>query len=362
MFKAKERKKEPKKRRARGTGSFFRDKKTGRWIGRKIIGRKPDGSPRYVERSGVSQADVVAALEKAAPPGPGATVAQWAEQWLRSLSVRESTLANYTICVRKHIVPAIGGQRVASLTPSQAATFLKSLAKTPDGDGLAPSTVSIIRTAGKALFEAARLDGLIASNPFAMTKRPKLKQKEINPFTAAEVKRIVAELADTPTGPIIALLAAVGCRVGEAGGLDVSDWNARAGTISITKSYSRKFGLGPPKTARGVRTITVPNLARPGIVKAIGDRKDGPLFVTGAGRRFVKQVVQRALARCLKRLKLAPRTPHELRHTVATLQIARGVPLPDIAKFLGDSVTTLTTTYLHPTGKDPGKEMNAIFA
>ena len=49
------------------------------------------------------------------------------------------------------------------------------------------------------------------------------------------------------------------------------------------------------------------------------------------------------------RLGLRRRNPHQARHSVASLAIAAGVPLANVARDLGDTVDTIVSTYLHPT-------------
>ena len=51
----------------------------------------------------------------------------------------------------------------------------------------------------------------------------------------------------------------------------------------------------------------------------------------------------------------------ELIRRVATLMIARGVPLGDVAKYLGDTVETVVRSYLHATGADPADAMDELF-
>ena len=81
---------------------------------------------------------------------------------------------------------------------------------------------------------------------------------------------------------------------------------------------------------------------------------------TGA-RRDVRGLGQtwRAL---LARLGMPYRNPHQLRHSVATAGIAAGVPLPDLAAYLGDRVESLVKTYLHRAGIDPAGVLDRLFA
>jgi site-specific recombinase XerD len=45
---------------------------------------------------------------------------------------------------------------------------------------------------------------------------------------------------------------------------------------------------------------------------------------------------------------MAPLTPHELRHSAATLNLAAGVPLSLVSWLLGHTTSAITQIYLHP--------------
>jgi integrase len=349
--------KKRKGRRARGTGSIFFSDARQVWIGRKVVGKNAKGKPIRVEVWGATQGEVVKKLAAASPPGPDTTVQDWSARWLAGLTVRNSTQASYENQL-SHILKAIGGTKAKDVTPSRVAALLVTLGKS---GSLSPGMVRNIRAVGRGMFEAARRDGLIDVNPFSLTRRPKGGQKEIFPFTPDELRQIIVTGQATGAGKLIALLAAVGCRLGEATGLDVTDWDRAAGTISITKTYSRAFGTGPPKSKNSRRTITVPEIARPILNAAAGNRTSGPLLLSHANSRYAKTSIHKAFERLLRKLKLKNRNVHQLRHSIATALIGAGTPLGDVAKFLGDSVTTIVSTYLHPSGTDPARDLDKLF-
>lgn len=348
-------------RRARGTGSIFFHEGKGRWVGRKVIGKKANGEPLKVERWGDTQREVIAKLEAALPPGEDTTVAAWAARWLSTLTVRPATRANYEEAFAHHLVPAIGHLPVKDVRPSRIEALAAALAK-PAGDrkALHPNTVRKVLGHARTLFAAAVREELIPTNPVAVARKPKGEKTEIDPLPPAELKQVIAAVAGLSAGPLLALLAGTGCRLGEASALDVADWDPKAGTVAITKTYSRRFGLGPPKSKHSKRTITVPVPVRPYLVAAAAGRAAGPLFTSESGNRFIKSLIQRAFTRLLARLGLRRRSPHQLRHSVATMLISDGQPLGDVAKYLGDSVQTVVKTYLHPSGSNPAAALDRL--
>jgi integrase len=159
----------------------------------------------------------------------------------------------------------------------------------------------------------------------------------------------------------LAFLAATGCRIGEAAALDVPDYDPATGRAAITKTWSRDHGTRPPKSVHSRRTIVVPPPAEPAVAHAVGARKAGPLFRSKGKTRFDSAQIHIALQRQLAALGLPrPRNPHAIRHGVATLLVSKGVPLGDVAKYLGDTVETVVRTYVHPAGFDVAAELGAV--
>lgn len=357
-----------KKRGTRGRGSVFPDARRGGFIGKVPVGRYENGSTRYASARGATRAEVVEKMGALGPPGPTVTVRQWAERWLAGLTNRAATRAVYEHSIRKHVLPELGHVRLADLTVSQvkaAAGRWLVLSGRRAGQPLAARTVNHTLDRGATMCAAAAVDGLIGANPFALCPRREVAPKPIDPFAPAELRAVAAAWRLTTCGPLFAFLAATGCREGEGLALDISDYDPDTGSASITKSYHPKFGIGPPKSKQGVRTLTVPAGAtdvREALLHARGTRTRGPLFVTRGGRRIDHSQIYTAFGALLKRLDLRRRSVHKLRHGVATALVSAGVPIGDVAKWMGDSVEMIVRTYLHPSGADVSAAVGAIFA
>lgn len=345
-----------KGRRARGSGAVFFSEARQRWIGRRVVGRTATGRTLYKEVWGKTQAEVMAKLADAGPPGPDVTIAAWAKRWLESVRVRTGTRAGYLNTLDKHALPSLGHLKVKDVTASRIEGFAARL-----GDDLEANTVRKVLSHLRTMFSSAVRDGLLVANPVTIAKKPRGKKKAIVPFTPGELLTIIERAGEFAAGGIIALMAGTGCRMGEALALDVEDFDRQAGTVHIRRTYHRVWGLGDqPKTENGVRKIRVPDPVVAYLVSAAGDRTTGPLFLTGAGRRPSHDLTTDPWHRLLKRLGLADRNPHQLRHSVATSLISEGVPLGDVARYLGDTVETLVKTYVHATGTDPADTLNRL--
>jgi len=335
----------------RGRGTIFWSQSRQCYIGRATI------NGRRIERSAPTQAELVRRLGTAQPPGPDITFAVWAEQHLATLAGRAATLVNYRLAV-SHVAPHLGKLRLADITTYRIETMATALV----AEGLHPNTVRRIVSEVGAVLAAAVREKIIPANPARGARKPKSLPTPIDPFAPAELAAIITAASSRRGTRIVAVMAATGCRIGEACGLDAPDWNPAAGTLSISKTYTLRHGIGPPKSARGVRTIRLPGEAVPAVAASAGNRRSGPLFVTASGKRIPQQVVSMAWRRLLRRIGLRYRNPHQLRHSVATALISAGVPVGDVAAFLGDRVETVVKTYLHPAGADPAAAMSRLLS
>jgi integrase len=139
----------------------------------------------------------------------------------------------------------------------------------------------------------------------------------------------------------------------EATALTAADVDADAKTCRINKAwkYSGDYRpkIGPPKTKKSIRSISLP----PAALEAIDLTARGFLFINGAGnpvraQEFCNGGWKPARDSAMKAgLTKSPRV-HDLRHTCASWMIAAGVPLPIIQQQLGhESIQTTIGIYGH---------------
>lgn len=341
------------RRRPRGTGGLRHDAARGLWVGRVIVGRYPSGKPKYREVTHATQAGCVRLMAAVEPLPATTTLAAFAERWHRDHGGKPATRNQYAASLRKWLVPEFGHLKLSDVTPGR----VEGLAAKMRAEGKEPATVTGVLACLRALLMAALRDGLISRNPVSVARKPKKVKKKIDVFTPGELSRLIAA-ATGHTLPV-ALLAATGMRIGESVALDVTDFDPRAGTVSITKTTS-VHGTGTPKSANGVRTIRVPAAALPSLVAAVGGRAAGPLYRDDRGRRLTDRRCRDAWYPLLVELGLRRRTPHALRHAYCTLSLAAGVPIADLAKYVGDAPLTIMGTYCHPGGADVAAGMERL--
>jgi integrase len=150
----------------------------------------------------------------------------------------------------------------------------------------------------------------------------------------------------------------MGLRMGEALGLRWSDVDLDAGTLRVNRQVQRMRGGGglvfsEPKNASR-RTLELPQRAvealRSHRKKQAGEKlratdygDTGLVFATGKGTPIDAQnIINRYFKPLLKRAELPNIRWHDLRHTYATLLLARGTHPTYVQKSLGHASVQLT--------------------
>lgn len=143
------------------------------------------------------------------------------------------------------------------------------------------------------------------------------------------------------------------------------DWSAVNGdTIQIKQAAVYVPGEGiklkPPKTASGVRSVTVPPMVCDALRRWKAEQNEqrlklgefwhnsGAVFTQWDGQRMHPDTPTRWFDKFLKRHELPHIRLHDLRHTGASLLIASGMDIETVKKRLGHSkASTTLDIYAH---------------
>ena len=148
--------------------------------------------------------------------------------------------------------------------------------------------------------------------------------------------RIAAGLAPSAEHTLISLLALNGLRVPEATGADIEHLGLERGHRTLV--INRKGG----------KVVTIPLAPRTAraIDLAIGERTDGPLFLSPDGRRLDRHGAARIVRRVTRRAGITkPVSPHTLRHAFITAALDAGVPLRDVQEAASHADPRTTIRY-----------------
>jgi len=357
----------PKRNRSRkvanGSGSVYK-RKTGQWQVAITI-RTLDGSSKKITRNATSQRhglmilDELRAENKNLADNPqSVTVTELAEKFLVSFEGETSTLDGYNILLRHHVNPHIGERLTGSLTPLDVQEWVSTLKAVPTG----ATTVQKAYTLLRRVCDWGVSIRLLPHNPCSGIKRPSAKRKPIRPFTIDEVKRILVATKSDRLHALYVVAATTGMRQGELFGLQWQDIDFDRREIRISrqvKDYRGSIILKEPKTAAGIRTISITETTAAALsarrILAEKEKHDSEQVFSSARGMLIRRTLfaKRTWKPLLVKLGLEHRGAHHLRHTAATQMLAAGVPPHIVAGVLGhETAESVMKTYAHFITKD----------
>jgi len=301
-------------------------------------------------------------LEPACAPEPVPTFRAWAQRWLETemrLRCKPSTVEHYERVLRCHWFPALGDVPLTALTREGIKAALARLAGTLRATTISASALTPLQGCLSAAVEA----GLVPGNPAARLGRfvrsDVLPQDRQDPFTREELSHLLAtaEREMPEWYPALLTLARTGLRFGELSGLKPEDLDFRERAVWVCRSVYRGR-VSTPKNGKGRRVDMSRQLAQ--VLQGwltlreaeavVSGRPASPWLFPGPdggplGRDWFSDRVWRPV---LRRAELRARTPHQLRHSFATLLIAQGESLAYVRDQLGHHSIQLTVdTYGH---------------
>ena len=355
------------------TGENIYERRDGRWEGRYICGRKPDGRARYVSVYGRSRAEVQDKIQErqqtnvseAALSGIGQsdlTVNQLFELFLRRANVKRSTYARYKTVIDLHILPWFGKRRVCTLTAKELSAYLREKRRHGNlrtGGALSEKSVRDLAVLIKSALRFAQRELHVYADALNMPLPP-YKQKRVRTFSEPEIQRMEAEMQNTPDRKNLAIVLALcaGMRIGEICALRVFDIDFLASTIEIRQSAQRiqigqktKLLVQSPKSDASKRTIPL----TAGLLRCLKDAVRGlpenAYVLTGCvDKPMEPRTLRYFFDRFQKRCGIQRRNFHVLRHTFATRCIETGADGKSVSEILGHTdVQTTLRLYVHPS-------------
>ncbi|MBS1906189.1 MAG: site-specific integrase [Actinobacteria bacterium] len=295
-----------------------------------------------------------------APSDAHATIEALGKAWLAAhkAAVKPSTYHSDDSAWRIHVEPQWGSRRVGSLRHTEVAAWVAQLSATKS-----PTTVKRCHGVLAAILDGAVRDRRIPSNPARDVKTPRKTAKGKPYLTHKQVERL-AVASRYPD--FVRFLAYTGLRWGEATGLRVKHLDAQRRRVSIEENAVIVNGHvepGTPKTHEK-RSVPYPAFLDDAIKRASSKKRPGDLLwpaleggylspgnaVSGWFAGAVKRVraedikaADDARAKGEDEPPVMPRvTPHDLRHTAASLAISAGANVKAVQRMLGHASAVMT--------------------
>jgi integrase len=293
------------------------------------------------------------------------TLADYLTHWLASRSdLAPTTRSSYEAAIRCNIIAAIGGVRLADLTPLAIEAWLTRLAATHPGAAIKAKAIL-----SSALTDAVRL-GLLPSNP-ARSARFVPPPPPTRPLLdAGEVQRLLDACAPERLGALVVCAALLGLRRGELLGLrwvDV-DLDARRLVVAVQRRYEVGHGMveaTPKADSRRVLVLPMPvvaalrrHQATQATERARAGRAwvdHGLVFANTRGYPHWQDHTSRLLRRVLIRAGLPHRRLHDLRHAIITYLLHAGASIAEVQQVVGHRSLVSTARYAHGLPEPSGR-------
>lgn len=265
--------------------------------------------------------------------------------WVKSLDLPLATLAAHYKVIRSSILKA-------NPRPQETSWFTSST--------LAGSTYNSRLGYLKACGKWAMSKGLLAANPYAGLKPRKTIKPVTQPFSKAEIAKILQGFRDyAPSyAPFVSFLFQTGVRTSEAIGLRWGHVDFDRGLITISESLSRdRTGNGYQKVRKSTKSGNVRQLPMSKPLRALllnmqplESPESGSLVFLSPQSAIIdpNNFRERYWKPVLTKVKVSYRKPYTSRHTMISHAIEQGCPLTGLAYLAGHTSTRMIMdTYGH---------------
>jgi len=215
--------------------------------------------------------------------------------------------------------------------------------------------------------EQAVMNQKISRNPCVGVKLKSIVRQHGDVFDELEIATALNAARGTTMYLPLLLELSTGMRRGEVLALTWDDVNFETKEITINKSayaYKGERKIKPPKTASGIRTLTVSQNLIDELLIAHNDYltnkntyglrfTDSNLVICQEnGRPYHPDSMTTKWCRFVRKNNLKPIRFHDLRHTNATMMIQSGVDYKTVKDRMGHSdISTTLNVYTHRTKK-----------
>ena len=276
----------------------------------------------------------------------------------KSRRLSPNTLRDYGNTFHKFVLFMGNAAEFEAITVSDIRSFLGS------HPHVKAKTVRNYHCSLSALWQWAKLEGIVPTNFVREVKASKADCRVIVPFTPAEIRAMLAvsvkgtgiyhdkevkyKLANAARNKAILLLMLdTGVRAGELVDAKIKDCDLQASRIKV-------FGKG-----RKERIIEFSPITGKAIWRYLAERKDHTqddwLFLTDEGRKMERGTLRLLIARIGERAGVKGAHPHRWRHTFAVMALVNGMDAFTLQTSLGHSSMEMVRRYLNMAQVDMGR-------
>jgi integrase len=283
------------------------------------------------------------------------TVGEWSEPWMAGrVHLKPKTQSSYRSLLVTRVLPAWDSVPLTRIRHSDVVAWVARMRT----ELSASRTRQAYHLLSSMLDDAVK-DNRLIRNPATGVDLPRLPRTERRYLTHQQL----ADQADCggPHRLMVLVAGYTGLRWGELTGLRARRVQALRGRIDVVEAVTEVDGemiFGTPKSHQH-RSVVVPRFLRDQLAEQLaGKAPSDLLFASRAGTPLRVQNFRRdRFDRAAVEVGLAGLTPHELRHTAASLAIASGASVKAVQSMLGHASAQMT---LDRYGHLFGDELDAV--
>jgi len=314
-------------------------------------------------------------------------VEHWKVNWLEK-EVSESTIILRLSSLNNHIIPVLGHLKLNKITTMMLFDLINNLTRKDKQKGeLSNSAKHEVHKVLMSIFKNAVNWSIIKTNPMLGIKAPSQKRKSehtLNVFDENEVKKLLVALQSELEHwkVFITLALATGMRRSELTGLEWKHVDLEKGIINIQQIISKSREGTEIKTPKynSKRVIAIPSniiemlkryklysiKEKEALQHTWSEKEYDWLFYNEHGNHLHPDTPTKWWKRFLTRKKIRHIRLHDLRHTAATLLIAKNVHPKIISERLGHrDISTTMNIYGHTLpsiDRKASEKINDIFS
>lgn len=270
------------------------------------------------------------------------TVDELSADWLarKKQATAQSHYRMLESAYRVHVKPTWGSVAVADIDVVGIESWVTALTRSGSG---ATTVVRSVGVLSGILGDAVKARRLAGNPAKAIDNLPRKSGKRRVYLSSDDVTRLANESGEHRT--LVLLLAYTGLRWGEAVALQVRDIQFLRRRISVSENAVQlgvDHAVGPTK-GREARSVPVPTFVLDALsVQCAG--KDAGDLVFGNDNKYLPRPKSHGgwFVGAVRRAKVQPITPHDLRHTCASLALSAGANVLALARMLGHKDPSVT--------------------
>lgn len=288
-------------------------------------------------------------------------------------NLRANTESFYMTAYNAHILEYFGGIPLNKIDNIDIQKFINHKSKT-----LKASTVRQIYAILSSTFNKAIDWKYIKENPCRNITLPKVNNKNYAELLSAEeISKLIEAIENEPEmfNVIFSIALYCGLRQGEILGLTIADIDLNNNYIDVNKQYVSHYKNGKvnheiakTKTDNSIRKVYMPEAVSKTLdqyinkLKILNINPDKQFLFINPKTQVIydRNAIYRRFLKMARGIELYNITFHDLRHLQATMMINSGVNIVVVAKRLGDTIETVSETYLHSIEKVEKDSVNQL--